>query len=87
MLTISLGLALALAEWSSGRAIWMNHCARCHGEDGRSETYVGTKSMAGIGKRLPLAEIARRTNSTGSVNMSQFTRAELDALWKFVAGL
>jgi cytochrome c553 len=87
MLTVSLGLVLALSEWGAGRSVWMNHCARCHGEDGRSETYVGTKSMAGIGRRLSLTEIARRANSTGSVNMSQFTRAELDALWKFVAGL
>jgi hypothetical protein len=43
--------------------------------------------MAGIGLRMSLREIARRTNSTGSVDMSRFTKGELDALWKFVAGL
>jgi cytochrome c553 len=87
MLTLSLGLMLALGEWGTGRAVWMNYCARCHGEDGRSETYAGTKSMAGIGRRLSREEIARRTNSTGSVDMSRFTRGELEALWKYVAGL
>ena len=87
MLSLSLGLLLTLGEWGTGRSIWLNHCARCHGEDGRSETYVNTKSMAGIGNRMSIPEIARRTNSTGSVDMSRFSRAELDALWKYVARL
>lgn len=79
--------AAEMERWKLGRKLYVNYCARCHGEDGRSETYPNTRSMAGIGNRYSEKQILEKTNSTASVDLSQFSRAELDAIAAFVAGL
>lgn len=46
-----------------GRAIYMNLCARCHGENGDREDYPGTKSLVRIGDHLSDEEIAERSGA------------------------
>lgn len=46
-----------------GRAIYMNLCARCHGENGDREDYPGTKSLVSIGDDLSDEEIAERSGA------------------------
>lgn len=40
-------LALALAAWSAraadGKALYEQHCAKCHGTDGKGQTKMGQK--------------------------------------------
>ena len=46
LLTLTIALA-ALAAWSAraadGNALYTEHCAKCHGEDGKGQTKMGQK--------------------------------------------
>ncbi len=42
ILTLGAGLALA----ADGNALWNDHCASCHGKDGKGDTKMGKKSGA-----------------------------------------
>lgn len=76
-----------MVAWKTGRAIWLTYCARCHGDDGRSEIYVNTRSLSGVGNRLNEEQIAQATRSFGAVDLTGFSKEELRGLWIFVAGL
>lgn len=60
-MTLSLG-ALAAARAADGPALFSEHCASCHGEDGRARTPQGRKVRASdlTLSRLPDAAVARQ---------------------------
>jgi mono/diheme cytochrome c family protein len=80
-------LVQQVAAWTDGKAVYDAQCARCHGADGRDESYPGVKSLAGIGNRISEGEILHRTALTGAVDMSGWTESQRRALAAYVAGL
>jgi len=38
-----LGWGLGIASAADGKALWDEHCANCHGKDGKGETKMGQK--------------------------------------------
>jgi hypothetical protein len=73
--------------WRNGRAAYVANCARCHGEDGREESYPGAKSLGGIGTRHTAAEILEKTERSGFVDLHYLKREGKEALSIYVAGL
>lgn len=73
--------------WRDGEAIFKSQCARCHGEDGRDETYPGTKSLSGIGNRHSTERILDLTQMAGFVDLTALNETARRALVLFVAGL
>jgi cytochrome c553 len=73
--------------WDDGRLIYDGQCARCHGSDGKNISYPNIKSLAGIGNHFDEAEIFRRTELTGVVDLSPLSAKDRRALSVYVAGL
>jgi mono/diheme cytochrome c family protein len=73
--------------WRDGSAIFKAQCARCHGDDGKEESYPGTKSLSGIGNRHSEEEIFELTQRAGFVDLSSLDDRARRALSVFVAGL
>ncbi len=46
LITAATGLAAEKAVSALASEIWENHCAKCHGEDGKGQTKVGKKLKA-----------------------------------------
>jgi mono/diheme cytochrome c family protein len=66
---------------AEGRSVYENHCAACHGLDGRGQTPQGKKIKAGNLResRLPDADILRRIregarNKAGMLVMPAFAK-------------
>jgi mono/diheme cytochrome c family protein len=74
-------------ELALGKLIYDTHCARCHGADGKSDTYPFILTLDGIGKRYTLEQILEETWATGFVAPQQFTQNEQRAMAKYVATL
>jgi mono/diheme cytochrome c family protein len=79
--------AAQTAEQGAGKLIYDTHCARCHGVDGKDDTYPFIATLDGIGQRLTLDEILEETWATGFVAPQQFSPGEQRALARYVAGL
>ncbi len=73
--------------WRDGNAIFKGQCARCHGDDGKDESYPGTKSLSGIGNRHSEEKIFELTQLAGFVDLSSLDDRARRALPIFVAGL
>lgn len=87
------GLLEAAEVYEAGRAAYRSACARCHGADGRSDSYPYIKTLNGLGARAGTAEIRARLHPLPlgdnqlSVRGHLFTARELDALVVYIAGL
>jgi cytochrome c553 len=81
------GLESEWKRWRDGRASYEANCARCHGEDGRDESYPGAKSLGGIGTRHTVAEILEKTDRSGFVDLNYLRTEGKKALAIYVAGL
>jgi mono/diheme cytochrome c family protein len=72
-------------EPAVGKRIYDFHCARCHGPDGKDDSYPFIVTLDGIGDRYTLDRILEETWATGFVSPHQFTPEEQRALAKYVA--
>jgi mono/diheme cytochrome c family protein len=88
------GRLLELAgQYEAGRQGYQTACARCHGDDGASESYPNIKTLRGAGVRMTEAEIRARIHPVPlaadqfAVRSQIFTGRQLDALVAYVAGL
>lgn len=76
-----------------GKTVFNATCARCHGEDGDLHTCEDVKPLAGIGRRLTEAQIREKlrigkmNNRDLMIRGQIYTRAEVDAVIAYVAGL
>ena len=84
---IATKMASQLRAWDDGKATFSTQCARCHGDDGASTSYPGTKSLAGVGNRISEEEILARTALTGAVDLTPLSQDRRRALAMYVAGL
>jgi cytochrome c553 len=73
--------------WSTGRDVYGNNCARCHGVLGDDTNYPNIKTLTGIGKRYSLERIQEITDFSNSVDMTRFDSDAKRALAIYVAGL
>lgn len=81
-------LRTLVTAWRRGETIYDGLCARCHGGDGRDTSgYPGVVSLEGIGRRLSVPQIIEATRKTGAVNLDRFSRYDLEAMARYVAGL
>ena len=79
--------AASESELRTGKRVYDLHCARCHGRDGKEDTYPFIATLDGIGKRMSLEEILEATWATGFVSERQFTDEEKRGLAVYVAAL
>lgn len=90
----SLGLSTAGSElankinvWRSGMSLYEGLCARCHGSDGKDDSYPFIKTLAGIGNRMTENQILQATENTGVVDLTRLTEEQRRALAVYVSGL
>lgn len=74
-------------DLQTGRRVYELHCARCHGRDGKDDTYPFIATLDGIGKRMTLEEILEATWATGFASPHQFSDEEKRGLAVYVAQL
>ena len=43
LMILALGYGITFAGAADGNALWSEHCANCHGKDGKGETKMGQK--------------------------------------------
>ncbi len=75
------------AVLTMGKRAFEVHCARCHGPDGKDETYPFIARLDGIGKRMTPAEILEATWASGFVSPRSMNEDERYALGQYVATL
>jgi len=71
----------------SGMLLYGALCLRCHGEDGKSDSYPNVKRLDGIGNRLADDKLWAATIANGLVDVSSLTEKDRQALIVFVSGL
>lgn len=71
----------------SGRRVYNVHCARCHGPDGKDETYPFIARLDGIGRRMTPEEILEATWASGFVSPRSMNEDERYALGQYVSTL
>jgi len=74
-------------DLAEGQRVYTLHCARCHGPDGKDETYPFIARLDGIGKRHTPEEILEATWASGFVSRDSFTPDEQRCLGLYVATL
>ena len=74
-------------DLENGRRVYALHCARCHGPDGKDESYPFIARLDGIGKRMSPAEILEATWATGLVSRDSLNEDERRCLGIYVATL
>jgi mono/diheme cytochrome c family protein len=74
-------------DLENGKRVYVLHCARCHGPDGKDEKYPFIARLDGIGKRMTPAEILEATWATGLVSRDSLTPDEQRCLGLYVATL
>ncbi|WP_321478303.1 hypothetical protein [uncultured Paludibaculum sp.] len=81
--------AADLKAWSTGRDIYTSLCSRCHGADGSDRSYAGgnVKPVNRLGHRYSEAELLERTESTGTVDLSNLDARLRHALAVYVLSL
>lgn len=72
---------------TGGRRLYDALCARCHGSDGRSDSYPNIKRLNGIGNRLSDDKIWEGTIANGLVDLSSLNEKDRRSLVVFVSGL
>jgi len=70
-----------------GRVVYEVHCMRCHGPDGKDETYPFIARLDGIGRRMTVEEILEATWASGFVSPKSMSETEREALGQYVATL
>ena len=75
------------AVLAAGKLVYDTHCARCHGLDGKDDTYPFIATLDGIGKRYSLDRILEETWATGFVAPQQFSPEQQRAMAAYVATL
>lgn len=75
------------AELILGKRVYEVHCLRCHGADGKDETYPFIARLDGIGRRMSVEEILEATWASGFVSPRSMSEAERQALGRYVATL
>lgn len=87
---------LAAAPPPDGPGLWRAHCAKCHGDDGRSQTETGRR-YAATDLTRPLWQASRDDSAIRTAILlgtdggmpgfgAKLTSAEVDALVKVVRG-
>lgn len=79
--------AADIATPPEGQQLYEYQCARCHGPDGKADTYPMIKRLDGIGARYTLDEIIELTRRSGNVDLSPLDADELRSLAEYVASL
>jgi len=77
----------AAVDFETGKRVYGLHCARCHGRDGKDETYPFIARLDGIGKRMSPAEILEATWATGLVSRDSLSKDDQRCLGIYVATL
>lgn len=72
---------------ATGRRVYEVHCMRCHGADGKDETYPFIARLDGIGKHMTVEEILEATWASGFVSPRSMSEDEQEALGQYVATL
>lgn len=70
-----------------GKQVYEVHCTRCHGPDGKDESYPFIARLDGLGKRMTPEEILEATWESGFVSPRSMSEAERGALGLYVATL
>lgn len=74
-------------ELTMGKRVYEVHCMRCHGPDGKDETYPFIARLDGIGKHMTVEEILKATWASGFVSPRSMSEEEQQALGQYVATL
>lgn len=70
-----------------GKRVYEVHCMRCHGPDGKDETYPFIARLDGIGRHMTVEEILEATWASGFVSPRSMSEEERQALGRYVATL
>lgn len=79
--------AQVAADYETGKRAYTLHCSRCHGRDGKDDTYPFIARLDGIGTRMSLDEILEATWASGFVSRQSLTEEEQRGLAVYVATL
>ena len=54
-----------------GKQVYDTHCTRCHGADGKANTYPNILTLDGIGQRMTLEEKVAQLRTAENLDVSE----------------
>lgn len=73
--------------WLQGRQSFEANCGHCHGMDGAQASSPDVKSLVGITRKFPEAEVLRLGAQFGGVDMTGWNDAKRETLLTYIRGL
>jgi cytochrome c553 len=80
-------LRSAVNAWLQARQSFEANCGHCHGMDGAQASSPDVKSLVGITRKYPEAEVLRLGAQFGGVDMTGWTDAKRETLLLYIRGL